>query len=178
MTDIFLKWERVIDYRQDMKEEMKTGEAQVEVERRKKGISWAPFSRWKQRRSRGSLFSVFNVRTVHVFVTNLLLRLWRPTQVYFLPNLNVFLNLTKVFSVPKPKQTKGKIQLVCAFCRNVIMTFILKIVLRNVNNLKYTKMWFIFSVWCFCVVCSEGWVCSSFVSSRHRCRGAKSWAKT
>lgn len=71
----------------------------------------------------------------------------------------------KLKCFPKPDQSvfcaqteaeKRKIQLVCAFCRNVIMTFILKIVLRNVNNLKYTKMWFIFSVWCFCVVCSEG----------------------
>ena len=169
--------------------------AQVEVEKRKKGISWDPFCRWKQRRSRGSnsnvlhtwqnssCFSykstfniIFNIRSIckpqmHPWLTcepnvgfhsfQIFLRTFcvvkqktafgssLPATVatkifffFFLPNPNIFLNPTKCFLCPKLKQIidrKGKFnfdksEVVSAFCRNVIMTFILEIVLSNVNN--------------------------------------------
>lgn len=75
---------------------------------------------------------------------HLYLQLWQPKIciIFFLPNPNIFLNPTKCFLCPKLKQIidrKGKFnfdksEVVSAFCRNVIMTFILEIVLSNVNN--------------------------------------------
>ena len=172
--------------------------AQVEVEKRKKGISWAPFCRWKQRRSRGSnsnvlhtwqnssCFSykstfniIFNIRSIckpqmHPRLTcepnvgfhiadfqEASLVSWPQFPDIFedilccqtknsfriistcnCGNQNIFLNPTKCFLCPKLKQIidrKGKFnfdksEVVSAFCRNVIMTFILEIVLSNVNN--------------------------------------------